>query len=1428
MSASSCSLMSLSGGGMSTRRKSRKSPKRQVEDDLKEIERRKEAYFADPYRLTKPVVSQKEWGDKRQNDSKNPNNVYGLGEFKQGIWKSNRQLQKLLGGSPVELIRNEWKEPAGLLNHGATCYVSSLLQCWFFMPVLRSAVFQYDDGDERSTDVVERNSSAAASSDSVACSSQDSVRAADGQDSASTQEPPDTPDGGSFGQQTTNASLGKQMRYLQELFARMQLHCGAYFRTEPLMRSLSLSLSVQQDVQEFNKLLLAHLSKTFKTSSRKNVQQIVENVFEGATLWETKCCECHFASQRDETFLELSVPLHNKDSLQDSLNSLFNPEYLTDDNAYMCPQCNKKCEAVRQQKVNRAPPVLNLQLLRFVYDLQTLTKKKLRHQVDFSAELSLPTTSGTASYALTAVVHHHGDSPYSGHYTVDVWDSSRQRWWEIDDETVNALEREKDVPSGTSRRCVLPGIHSKDEFEVGTLVDEIKQMESDKVSLLQRPRPYPEQSKSSNKKKTAYMLVYSRIEDTQQFDALLPERISPRRTLRSGIKRAVSRFHGALQASLERRIRFWYDVFLRREMYRKLFIEGTPVPTNGVDPHLLSASSKSQCWRWIPVEWLRNWVVGMLDRQSSGKNAWQHNGNKGSSSQELIELDIEKDEEKEKNNNSADAAHASETRNTDTKPEDGDQDDEAVNLNVDPDLAHIDNALDNVSLFSGRLDPRTCLEGYCQPMQHSSTWAISPDSIVILKRLHTQSYDYLFSPNVSAILGEEGTKSLKEQAESQVLQDSSRHRSRSLEAFLSTVRQAQTEQDLVRSATVTQCTHVPEVLVSQESCFNSRIYHQWKSATQRIFDVTRKCRELAQMLEEDSCRSPPEPGTVEYDDAQREAAGLLEKGHSEGGIVRDSRFDVWTLSSASYRTILQLSKTLLHQSDEDKLLDFLVRDVRQLVQRRNAPLESHVMETLLERLAQCTNLSMSTLRPVNEDIQCTHKLIRPGKKAWRLVSGRTWRAITELFNSICFRVVPGESLTCTTCREQKDFIREEQEADREMRDEEIRPALLQRLWKRKKGHPPTTENHGLLLPISTGSYFLVSRSWLQEWRGYVSGTYSNRPEAVNLWNGLVPSEEFQEYFRNNVACDSRLQTISIPSHLMRFLSDCVRLDPASILRAYSTNVSDKTELAKYIPADGAENTLLREEEEGKVSNVELVPVDEFLELCRLYNFPYFSEETEPALGRIRNCSMHSTEYSAAVEKLPAPIMHFLPSDRVEPEVIDRRLSSNTDAHESNANYSIVFDPPLNPYKLDEDIRRESENLYEFDSGTIHVHFLRSAMSNVPSEARNDRARNGSGRKRLRKQDQSEAVPIQNEDTIQLLKMKIMQMFGTETLGSLFYQGNELLDFETVKGCGVPNGGHLFWRPNDQRVREDQLADKLAESKAYSEQEVGFSGSALQG
>ena len=43
-------------------------------------------------------------------------------------------------------------------------------------------------------------------------------------------------------------------------------------------------------------------------------------------------------------------------------------EDLDGDNQYMCTQCDQKRDATRRIVLRHLPPVLNLQLLRFVYD----------------------------------------------------------------------------------------------------------------------------------------------------------------------------------------------------------------------------------------------------------------------------------------------------------------------------------------------------------------------------------------------------------------------------------------------------------------------------------------------------------------------------------------------------------------------------------------------------------------------------------------------------------------------------------------------------------------------------------------------------------------------------------------------------------------------------------------------------------------------------------------------------------------------------------------------------------------------------------------------------------------------------------------------------------------------------------------------------
>jgi ubiquitin C-terminal hydrolase len=55
-------------------------------------------------------------------------------------------------------------------------------------------------------------------------------------------------------------------------------------------------------------------------------------------------------------------------TLNDSLQEFLKEEHLTGDDKYYCDHCDSKQDAVRKICLITLPPVLNIQLMRFVYD----------------------------------------------------------------------------------------------------------------------------------------------------------------------------------------------------------------------------------------------------------------------------------------------------------------------------------------------------------------------------------------------------------------------------------------------------------------------------------------------------------------------------------------------------------------------------------------------------------------------------------------------------------------------------------------------------------------------------------------------------------------------------------------------------------------------------------------------------------------------------------------------------------------------------------------------------------------------------------------------------------------------------------------------------------------------------------------------------
>jgi ubiquitin C-terminal hydrolase len=94
-------------------------------------------------------------------------------------------------------------------------------------------------------------------------------------------------------------------------------------------------------------------------------------------------------------------------------------------------------DATRYTELRRLPPVLHISLLRFVFDMSTLERKKCKHSVNFpktidmSQFLSCQGQENVSSrknnsqhdvYHLRGVLLHKGASAYHGHYEAQVFD----------------------------------------------------------------------------------------------------------------------------------------------------------------------------------------------------------------------------------------------------------------------------------------------------------------------------------------------------------------------------------------------------------------------------------------------------------------------------------------------------------------------------------------------------------------------------------------------------------------------------------------------------------------------------------------------------------------------------------------------------------------------------------------------------------------------------------------------------------------------------------------------------------------------------------------------------------------------------------------------------------------------------------------------
>lgn len=230
----------------------------------------------------------------------------------------------------------------GLVNQAMTCYLNSLLQALYMTPEFRNALYKWKFDFDANID--------------------------------------------------ESKSIPFQ---LQRLFLNLQTSPRHSVETTELTRSFGWDSSEawqQHDVQELCRVMFDALEQEFKNTTHVD---LINQLYQGKMIDYVKCQECGIEKSREDTFLDIPLPIRPFGStnaygcIKEALQGFTQPETLDGNNQYFCERCNKKCNAHKGLKFSKFPYIMTLHLMRFDFDYNTMYRIKLNDKVEFPLKLNL-------------------------------------------------------------------------------------------------------------------------------------------------------------------------------------------------------------------------------------------------------------------------------------------------------------------------------------------------------------------------------------------------------------------------------------------------------------------------------------------------------------------------------------------------------------------------------------------------------------------------------------------------------------------------------------------------------------------------------------------------------------------------------------------------------------------------------------------------------------------------------------------------------------------------------------------------------------------------------------------------------------------------------------------------------------------------------
>jgi len=288
----------------------------------------------------------------------------------------------------------EKSEYVGLVNHGTTCYVNSMLQSLFTINEFKRAIFAIP---------------------------------------------------------TADSEIGTIPYAFQRVFYHLQTSKEAVSISE-LLYSFGWKKSdftEQHDIQEFKCFLADVFEKIEQKLKDTPYEGIFVKLFQGKIITHIQCTEIDVKSNKTETFNDIQLNVKGCKNIIDSFDKYIEKEELTGDNKYLT-EANGLQNAEKSIQFAYLPPVLQLHLKRFEYTSTRMLK--INDELKFPVELDLTSLvhdssqSLDYSYRLHSVVVHRGQ-PSSGHYYAFIWNNKLSHWLKFNDTKVSIVDEKEAIES---------------------------------------------------------------------------------------------------------------------------------------------------------------------------------------------------------------------------------------------------------------------------------------------------------------------------------------------------------------------------------------------------------------------------------------------------------------------------------------------------------------------------------------------------------------------------------------------------------------------------------------------------------------------------------------------------------------------------------------------------------------------------------------------------------------------------------------------------------------------------------------------------------------------------------------------------------------------------------------------------------------------